>query len=369
MNIILSPRRALRKSNETTDHDNYDLDSLPQYQQPSPYSYEQQDNISQFLQGLRLQNIIRWDQSIWAPFLHPKTSRYTLRPVEPRRSLNSQPLPVQKRPDVPSSKKVRDMDKSTRHTTTSTESFNSRDKPVMRGKVIYVKSNQQIQYEKRKEELIKWLEPLLAPDSPDKCIILLCSGKNSCCEIFPIQVTSTASDTDKWRAVQQGWYEHKGLWRKLVPMFGVRRIEKAKVCHTSNSLLNWSNINIEHKISFKKRHNISSKQIDTIKYWGCYELLADESRREVERLEYIIANHIEAEFPCSYLVDEETFWHEQDCSSQVCPYTCPEANVNDARVKLECLKLRSLFVDAFLDPTVADQNHMLFKEDLVISHL
>ncbi|KAI0152072.1 hypothetical protein F4776DRAFT_659004 [Hypoxylon sp. NC0597] len=188
-------------------------------------------------------------------------------------------------------------------------------------------------HDEQKKKMLTHLEPILPPDGSDSGTILVCWGKSNCCEVFPVQISLSVDGPAEWKAIQKAWYQRRGLWRKHMPMFGVRGVEIVKVRTKSQ-----------------------------ITYSGIYKCVANELEIEEKRLRKTITKSelyskwlgyeydSLAEF-ASYCVADD--WaHSSD-------YLYPRQSIKDMMKKLNRLHLRAAFLNAFLEPDFAGESHLL----------
>lgn len=90
-------------------------------------------------------------------------------------------------------------------------------------------SQLEIRSREQRNKLMNLFRQMLMPDGPQACNIFLCSGKDTSCDIISTSVPPEADETEIWRAMNEAWYHHRGLWRKYIPMFGVNEVQKVKV--------------------------------------------------------------------------------------------------------------------------------------------
>ncbi len=80
----------------------------------------------------------------------------------------------------------------------------------------------------RREKIGEILGPIMNP-GPGKGVVLLCWGPPNSCQILPIAVEEMSEGVELWDRLQKGWYQARGSWRKRMPYWQVKRVEKVKV--------------------------------------------------------------------------------------------------------------------------------------------
>lgn len=185
---------------------NYDLEGSPQGQPPYPSSHK------------RPTNIILQYVTVHMPSL--------LSQIKGARDYPNHPLlPKSMRPRVLSLGEARDTQKEAGRTKKSVKGSGG-----IKTFPIYLETG----HAKRTREIIEHIQPILPPDGGQSGNILLCWGKETCGEIIPVKVRLEADDMETWSAINQAWYEHRGSWRRYIPMFGVRAVEQVKVASPNN---------------------------------------------------------------------------------------------------------------------------------------
>lgn len=89
---------------------------------------------------------------------------------------------------------------------------------------------------------------------------------------------------------------------------------------------------------------------------------------EKRRLEGIIENYQEQDFPCPYDTSTGVVDCLHGCVSDSLDVQCPERLLIEAERKLQNLETRPLMKLAFFDPSLATLNEFLKREGLVYGH-
>ncbi|KAI1776806.1 hypothetical protein F4818DRAFT_359959 [Hypoxylon cercidicola] len=317
------PRRALLRGLSSVTHpDDCDRECLPQYLPTSPRPHRQQESG-------RFPNIVELFALHISPLLLSRNLRYTLQ------TTGTPDLPPPSRNDKVPQKEVRRKSE---------------------GIPLKETERQEPMRPRLKNEILEYLQPMLASDGRQACNILVCWGKDTRCDIFPVRVSPEADDTENWRAINEAWYQRRGSWRKYIPMFGVRAVEKVKI-----SILS-------------QLHDPRSQKHE-IRFRGRYRCLANEMKEAEEQLNsintdgcfcYVNGGAVRHGFECRarwecYLEDIQLDFED------IRPPSCPANDFYEAKMELSRLELRSFFLSAFLDTNATTVNHLLSYEDLIIS--
>lgn len=86
-----------------------------------------------------------------------------------------------------------------------------------------------LKHEKRKKDILKILEPIHSDGDLHSSSVLICWGKESRCQIFPVKVSHSADDVTFWKEIRRAWYAHRGGWRSCLPLFSIREVNIVEV--------------------------------------------------------------------------------------------------------------------------------------------
>jgi hypothetical protein len=82
---------------------------------------------------------------------------------------------------------------------------------------------------RREDEILDILSPMLADETEQSASILLCWGKQDQCQVVPVKIPHSADALAQWHEIRRMWYAQRGMWRKYMPMYGVKEVSVVDV--------------------------------------------------------------------------------------------------------------------------------------------
>jgi hypothetical protein len=82
---------------------------------------------------------------------------------------------------------------------------------------------------RREDEILDILGPMLADETEQSASILLCWGKQDQCQVVPVKIPHSADALAQWHEIRRMWYAQRGMWRKYMPMYGVKEVSVVDV--------------------------------------------------------------------------------------------------------------------------------------------
>ncbi|KAM5370898.1 hypothetical protein ACJZ2D_008331 [Fusarium nematophilum] len=219
----------------------------------------------------------------------------------------------------------------------------------------------QKRHSKRTQELHEVLEPLLGTENSDSCVLLLCHGKPSKCQVLPVVIPlSKINANDKsvvWAEIREKWDLNCRKWWHHLPFYGVRRVSIA------------SSISI-----FARRQSDDSRKSsgNLCQFDGVFTREDIEHQKSLERTIVDRDDHLITDYPCEYDPQTGSFHHSEDCDNMSSwepglGLKCPFEKARLANRRLLKLASRPLLTLAFEQPARARANNLL-SQDFFYSH-
>jgi hypothetical protein len=105
---------------------------------------------------------------------------------------------------------------------------------------------------------------------------------------------------------------------------------------------------------------------EAVEFVGMYK--RKDLQVEKRRLQSIIENYQEQEYPCQYNLSTGKIDCFETCMSYIIDVDCPEKTKFEAERQLETLETRPLMKLAFTNPKVASLNDFLQQEGVIYGH-
>ncbi|KAL4804627.1 hypothetical protein BDV18DRAFT_153072 [Aspergillus unguis] len=181
-------------------------------------------------------------------------------------------------------------------------------------------------------------------DDADVCV-LLCSGAEYECLIRPVTVSRSADESAIWGAIRQAWCAQRCWWRRYIPFSAVKSVDIVEISMAGT--------------------NVRSPE-GAVEFVGMYK--KKDLQVEKRRLQSIIENYREQEYPCEYDISTGMTYCFDRCVSEIIDVDCPERTKFEAERQLKNLETRTLMKLAFYNPKLASLNEFLKGEEVIYGH-